>query len=176
MTRSVILRKPSEARGTKDLEMVRLRFLRSLAALGMTVAIGCSSAAPDSKKALDEPQIVIRQLSNVAEAARHMTGNISVQYRVDVENRAKFPITLKRIDVVTIGSGAYNLRPTSAPFNAQLNPGETRAVQLWAPAFIDDPTIIGANGPVTIRATVYYDTPAGTSQTIVVQQVNTSAY
>ena len=76
--------------------------------------IGCASAAPDSKKAaLDEPQILIRQLSNVAEAARHMTGNISVQYRVDVENRARFPITLKRIDVVTIGSGAYNLRPTS---------------------------------------------------------------
>ena len=100
-----------------------------------------------------------------------MTGGISVQYRVEIENRAKTPITVKRIDVVSLGSGAYNLRSTSVPFNEQLNPGETRPVQFWAPASIDDPTIMGANGPVTIRITLYYDTPAGTFQTIVVQQV-----
>ncbi len=94
-----------------------------------------------------------------------------MQYRVDVENRAGVPITIKRIDVVSLGSGAYNLRSNSASFNEQLNPGETRPVQFWAPASIDDPTILGANGPVTIRMTVYYDTPAGTQQTIVVQQV-----
>ena len=94
-----------------------------------------------------------------------------MQYRVDVENRAKTPITIKRIDVISLGSGAYNLRSTSVPFSEQLNPGETRAVQLWAPASIDNPTILGANGPVTIRLTLYYDTPAGTQQTIVVQPV-----
>jgi hypothetical protein len=138
----------------------------------MTALIGCASAAPDSNKArLDEPQVRITQLSDIPEAARHVTGNISVQYRVDVENRARSPITLKRIDVVSIGAGAYNLRPTSVPFDEQLNPGETRSVQFWAPASIDDPTILGANGPVTVRLTVYYDTPAGLAQTIVVQQV-----
>jgi hypothetical protein len=94
-----------------------------------------------------------------------------VQYRVDVENRTKTPITIRRIDVVSIGSGAYTLRSTSVPFSEQLNPGETRPVQFWAPATIDDPTILGANGPVTIRLTLYYDTPAGMQQTIVVQQV-----
>jgi hypothetical protein len=100
-----------------------------------------------------------------------MTGGLSVHYRVDVENRAKTPITIKRIDVVSLGSGAYNLRSTSAPFNERLNPGESRPVEFWAAASIDDPTILGANGPVTLRLTLYYDTPAGTQQTIVVQQV-----
>jgi hypothetical protein len=138
----------------------------------MTALISCASAAPDSSKApLDEPQIQITQLSNIGEAARHMTGAISVRYRVDVENRASTPITLKRIDIVSIGAGAYNLRPTSVPFGEQLNPGESRSVQFWAPASIDDPTILGANGPVTLRLTVYYETPGGTAQTIVVQQV-----
>jgi hypothetical protein len=138
----------------------------------MTALIGCASAAPDAKQApLDEPQIQITQISNIGEAARHMTGGLPVQYRVDVENRAKTPITIKRIDVVSIGAGAYNLRSTSAPFNERLNPGESRPVQFWAPATIDDPTILGANGPVTIRLTLYYDTPAGTFQSIVVQQV-----
>jgi hypothetical protein len=146
--------------------------LRSLAALGMTALIGCASAAPDAKQApLDEPQIQITQISNIAEAARHVTGAISVQYRVDVENRAKVPITIRRIDVVSLGSGAYNLRSTSVPFSEQLNPGETRPVQFWAPASVDSSTILGANGPVTVRLTLYYDTPAGTQQAIVVQQV-----
>jgi hypothetical protein len=134
--------------------------------------IGCASAAPDSSKApLDEPQIQITQTSNIAEAARHITGPISVQFRVDVENRATTPITIKRIDVISLGSGAYDLRPTSTSFNERLNPGESRAVQFWAPASVDDPTILGANGPVTVRVTLYYDTPAGMAQTIAVQQV-----
>ena len=44
--------------------------MRIAPAVFALILIGCASAAPDSKKAaLDEPQIVIRQLSNVAEAA-----------------------------------------------------------------------------------------------------------
>ena len=135
--------------------------------------IGCSSAAPDSKKApVDEPEILISQISDIAEAARHITGPIQVQYRVDIGNRSKDPITIKRIDVVSIGAGAYNLRPTSVPFDARLNPGESQALQFWGSASIDDPTIIGANGPVTLRVTVQYTTPAGGRQSIVVQQVH----
>jgi len=169
VTRSVIL---SEA---KDLKMRPSPELRSFAPLRMTIAlliIGCTSAAPDAKKApLDEPEILIAQVSHIAEAARNITGPISVQYQVEVANHSKDPIAIKRIDVISIGSGAYTLRPTSVPFNARLLPGESKALQFWAPAVIDDPTILGANGPVTIRATVYYDTSAGSTQTIVVRQV-----
>ncbi len=128
--------------------------------------IGCASAS------LSEPQIHIHQLSNVSEAARHITGGISVQYRVEITNRANQPITIKRIDLVSLGTGAYTLRPSSNPFDARLNPGDATALELWAPAYIDDPTIVGANGPVSLRITVQYETPAGTSQSIVVQQVH----
>jgi hypothetical protein len=144
--------------------------------LRMTISlflIGCASA-PDSNKPSSEPAILITQLSNVAEVARQISGGISVQYRVEVTNRAKEPITIKRIDVISLGAGAYTLRPASTPFNAQLNPGESQALQFWASAFIDDVTILGANGPVTLRVTVHYDTPAGSTQSIVVQQVHAS--
>jgi hypothetical protein len=135
--------------------------------------IGCASAAPHGQTApLTEPEIHISQLSNVSDVARHIVGNISVQYRVEVANRANQPITLKRIDLVSLGAGAYTLRPTSYPFEAQLKPGQATALQFWVPAFIDDPTIIGANGPVTLRVTVQYNTPTGGSQATVVQQVH----
>jgi hypothetical protein len=141
----------------------------TLAALGMTF-LACASGPKQGPS--NEPEILITQLSNVAEAARYVTGGISVQYRVEVANRAKDPITIKRIEVVSIGAGAYTLRPTSTPFNVLVNPGSSQSLQFWAPAFIDDPTIVGANGPVTLRVIVTYDTPAGATQTIVVQQVH----
>lgn len=135
--------------------------------------IGCASAAPDSKKApLTEPEIRISQLSNVSEAARNITGSIAVEYRVDIANRAPEVITIKRIDAISLGEGAYTLRPTSVPVSARLNSGEVTALQFWGSAFIVSPTILGANGPVTLRVTIYYETPTRSSQSIVVQQVH----
>jgi hypothetical protein len=134
---------------------------------------GCASSSPQQKTApLTEPEIRISQISNLAEAAAHMSGNISVQYQVEIANTSKVPITIKRIDVISIGEGAYTLRPSSYPFDAALKPGETTALQFWASAVIGDPTIIGANGPVSLRVTTQYDTPDGRAQSVVVQQVH----
>ncbi|HJT18010.1 MAG TPA: hypothetical protein VJ853_11500 [Thermoanaerobaculia bacterium] len=142
----------------------------------MTLALGCASAAPQQNTTapLNEPEIQIAQLSNVADAARHMTGPLSVQYQVHIGNPANVPITIKRIDVNSIGTGAYTVRPTSNPFNQSLQPGHAVALTFWAPAFVDDVTIAGANGPVTLRVAVQYETPNGTSQAIAVQQVHAS--
>lgn len=137
--------------------------------------LGCASAAPQQHKTtapLNEPEIHIAQLSNVADAARHMTGPISVQYQVHIGNPANVPITIKRIDVISIGTGAYAVRPTSNPFNQPLQPGHAVALTFWVPAFIEDATIAGANGPVTLRVSVQYDTPDGTMQAVAVQQVH----
>ena len=82
------------------------------------------------------------------------------------------PITIKRIDLTSLGAGAYTLRPTSYPFDKQLAAGQATALQFWVPANIDDPTIVGANGPVSLRLTLQYDTPAGRTQSIIVQQVH----
>ena len=135
----------------------------------------CLSSPQQKTAPLTEPEIRVTQLSNLAEAAAHMSGNITVQYRVEVLNRANVPVTVKRIDVITLGEGAYTLRPTSTPFDKSLSPGEDTALEFWAPAIIADPTIVGANGPVSLRVTMQYDTPAGHSQAIVVQQVNALA-
>lgn len=135
--------------------------------------IGCSSAAPVGNKAsLSEPQVRIIQTSRVPEVAVHQSGPISVRYRVDVANLSKESITLKRIDLQSLGEGAYTLPALSRPFAVEIKPGESKFVELWGPAYILDPTILGANGPVTIRLTVYYDSPAGPTQTVAIQQVH----
>ena len=135
--------------------------------------IGCASAAPQQKSApLTEPEIHISQISNLAEAAAHISGSISVHYQVDIANHANVTITVKRIDVISLGEGAYTLRPSSFPFDSVVSPGQSTSVQFWTPAVIADPTIVGANGPVTLRVTTQYDTPSGHAQSITIQQVH----
>ncbi|HEY3054136.1 MAG TPA: hypothetical protein VGK04_12190, partial [Thermoanaerobaculia bacterium] len=70
------------------------------------------------------------------------------------------------------GYGAYNVTQTSRPFKTLIQPDHTEAVQFWVPAYIDNASLVGANGPVTLRVVAQFDSPVGQFQQIVVQQVN----
>ena len=138
-----------------------------------TLVLACAST---SKPAGPEPELQIQQISNIPEAARYVTGRISVQYEVAVKNITHAALQLKRIDVQSIGYGAYTLAPTSLPFDVPIAPGETKVVQFWGSAFIDSSTITGANGPVTLRAVAQFDSANGPVRTTVVQQVHESGF
>jgi hypothetical protein len=146
---------------------------RSLAAILLFLA-ACAAQRLGGKSAVARPEIEIEQLSNVASAARNITGAISVHYRIRVRNVANEPVTLKRVDLVTIGFGAYNLGPLSRPFDVTIKPGSESLVEVWAPAHIPDPSVAGANGPVTLRAIVLFDSAAGQLQTVVTQPVRSA--
>jgi hypothetical protein len=131
---------------------------------------GCASSS--SQPGHVDPEIQLVQLSNVADAARNVTGNIPVQYRLEIHNTTPAPLTLKRIDLVSLGEGAYNLQPVSQAYDKAIGAGESAALDLWSSANIQSATISGANGPVTIRAIVQFDSKDGRFQTVVVQQVH----
>ncbi len=120
------------------------------------------------------PEIRIVQTSGIPSAARGVVGAIPVRYAVRVTNRAAESITLRRITAQSIGSGAYDLRATSMPFNQEIAPATHREVEFWASASITDPSILGANGPVTLRLIVHFESPKGEFDDVVVQQVNAS--
>lgn len=147
------------------------------AACATLLTAGCASSRSDSgmgnaKVAMAEPEILISQVSTVSEAARHITGGIPVKYQMRIENHAKESITLKRVEVQSIGAGAYDLSPTSHPFDKTIPPDGAAVVEFWAPANISDVTIVGANGPVTLRAVAQFDSPVGQFQHSWVQQVH----
>ena len=125
---------------------------------------------------MPEPELLVQQISNIPEAARYMNGRISVQYAVALKNVTPVGLQLKRIDVQSVGYGAYTLAPTSLPFDVAIAPGETKVVQFWGAAFIDSSTIMGANGPVTLRAVAQFDSAKGPVRTTVVQQVHESGF
>ncbi len=139
---------------------------RPVAALFL-LAIACSTASSGP-----QPDIQLAQLSNVGDAARHMTGGVSVQYQLSIHNTTSDALRIRRVDLQSVGMGAYSLPATTRAFDVALAPGETRTIDLWGAAVIDAATIVGANGPVTIRAVVQFDAPSRQFQSVVVQQVN----
>ena len=178
MTRSVILRAVSAANSPKDLRRAKESALRSFALLRLTlVAVllaGCASSS--SKPAGPEPELLIRQLSNIPDAARNITGRISVQYALSVRNGTATVIQLQRIEVQSIGYGAYTLPVTTVPFDLVIDPGQTRTVSFWGAAVIDRETIMGANGPVTLRTVADFKASGGPIRTTVVQQVHETGF
>ena len=140
--------------------------------------VACSSMQSDSGLGpanaanVVQPDVEIVQLSKMPSAARHVTGAVPVQYGVRVTNHAMHPILLTRVSVVSIGEGAYSLTQSSHPFKVWVAAADQGVVKFWAPANIDSASIFGANGPVTVRATLTFDSSIGQFEKIVVQQVN----
>lgn len=132
--------------------------------------LGC--ATNNARVGLIEPDFRIVQTSSAAQAARHITGGIAVEYYAEIVNNSAETITLKRIHVESMGYGGYDLEPSSRPFDIPIPANQLAAVRFWVPAHIAQASIVGANGPVTVRAKIEFDSAEGMFQKIYVQQVN----
>lgn len=152
------------------------------ASVVLLLLAGCSSGSSSSTSANAAPQtaagarteITIAQLSDVPIAARHTDGMLSVQYALRVENLAAEPVTLRQVTVQSVSVGGYTVAPTSKPFNVAIEPKQKQEVELWVPALAGD-SVVGANGPVTLRITCVFDSPTGKFQQIAMQRVNERA-
>lgn len=149
----------------------------TLAVIALFVLSSCASMQSDSGKGstnvnIPKPDMQIQQLSSVPVAARHIEGGLPIQYALAVQNHAGGPITLKQVTIVSMGYGAYDVPSTSRPFQAVIQPDQTQIVDFWVPANIKNTSLVGANGPVTLRVMATFDSPDGQFQHMVVQQVN----
>jgi hypothetical protein len=145
-----------------------MRNLLMMTAL-LSFAAGCATS--DATSSI-EPEITLVQLSRVAEGMRSDTGPVSVHYGVEVRNTTDAPIHLDRVSVQSIGGGAYDLPAHSQGFDVTIAPKESKSVDFWAPAYVVTPAASGANGPVTVRATVELDAAGKKFQKISMQNVS----
>jgi hypothetical protein len=148
------------------------------ASVVLLVAAGCSSSGtaankPNANK-VARPEILLVQTSGVPIAARNSDGMLSIHYAMRVENLADETIKLRQVTVQSITEGAYSVEPSSRPFNLAIEPKQRGQVEFWAVARPSG-TLIGANGPVTMRVTCQFDSAAGKFQHIVMQHVNSRA-
>jgi hypothetical protein len=144
--------------------------VRNLLMMTALLLFAASCATSDAPSAI-EPEITLVQLSRVTEGMRSDTGPLSVHYGVEVRNPTDAPIHLDRVSVQSIGGGAYDLPAHSQGFDVTIAPKETKSVDFWAPAYVVNPAASGANGPVTVRATVELDAAGKKFQKISMQNI-----
>jgi hypothetical protein len=127
-----------------------------------------------SPASANEPEVTLVQLSHVAAGTEYDAGPVSVHFRVDVRNPADAPIHLARVSVQSIGGGAYDLPAYSQGFDKTITSKGTESVEFWAPAYVSNPAVSGANGPVTLRATLEFDAAGAKFQKIVMQNISSA--
>jgi hypothetical protein len=136
---------------------------RALIAVAAIAVLSCtSSATRNDRVKLDLGQIV-------GAADTQMTGQFDVQLGLEVENPTTEAVTLKRIEVTQIGTGAWVLT-RNTPFTSKqvIAAGTTAEVAFWVHAFQRIvPGTFGSSEPVSLRALVYFESPSGPFHQIV---------
>jgi hypothetical protein len=94
------------------------------ALLVVILLAACSSVTQDDTNA-QNVALHLAQYEGAPDAYIY-GGQVNVRYSLSVANRTKEPVTLTRIEIRTIGSGAYTIRPTSTQVNIDLVPGEQK--------------------------------------------------
>lgn len=143
---------------------------KTLPILAILVIAGCASQSTNAKVNIADPHVTIEQLSSVPLVAEHVTGGVPVQYRMAITNNAQIPITLKRVNIRSMGEGAYVVQPSSKPYALKIDPGATEMIELWVPTTAV-PSVAGANGAVALQLRTEYDSSLGTFQNVTVSQV-----
>lgn len=97
---------------------------------------------------------------------------MNIEYAVRIGNRSAEPITLRRISVSSVGTGSYRLRPEEQVYDETIAPDAAGIVKLSARGyFVGTSTGEASREPVTLRAILYFDAPAGSFRRIVTQNI-----
>jgi hypothetical protein len=127
------------------------------AVLILLLLTACASAPDDA----NAPNVSLHLAEYESFSNAYLYGGlVNVRYSLSVANRTKDPVTLTRIEIRTIGSGAYTIRSTSTPINVDLAPGQEKTIplSLWANARGGQ---LAAHEPVNLRAAAYMTGPSG---------------
>jgi hypothetical protein len=150
--------------------------MRNLIAAAALAVIACSSsgpAAPKQKAELPPPDFEILQLVGPAQL-NYEEGAIEVKYRLEIGDRADIPMTLSRMEIVTVNpdGGAYTLDRTHRAyyFHKTINPHSQAAIDFWAKAY-GYGRGSRENEPVTVRGTLYFETPNGYYNHVFVKEI-----
>jgi hypothetical protein len=90
----------------------------------------------------------------------YFAGPVSIQYQLAIMNPTNEPLTLERLDLQTIGTGAYSLRTASTPMNLKVPPNGTSVfnISVWGRS---RGGYLRATEPVSIRGTAYFRGASG---------------
>jgi hypothetical protein len=126
----------------------------TLSALAVIVLAACSTNMSSSG-----PPVTVRIAQmNASSNIFYFPGPVPLQYEVSITNPTSEPLTLTRLDLQTIGSGAYFLRTAPTPMNLTIAPNSTAnyTISVWGRS---RGGYIRSTEPVSLRGIAYFRGP-----------------
>lgn len=141
------------------------RFLALLSSIALAACAGSTARGP-------QPELMFVQISGPLEQS-YPAGDIEVQYGMQIENRGQGGITLRRIEVESVGAGgAYRLLRASYYFNTTVPSQTAGEVTFWAKAIaLGDSMSDDARAPITVRGTAFFESPEGSFRKVFVKML-----
>lgn len=133
-------------------------------------------ASMNDTVSLIPPDLYVEQIGRTTHsgrdaALRPVMGGAPVNLSFAIRNNSAEVITLKRIELMSVTEGAYSVPESARPFHLAIAPDLISEVRFWVPAYVQN-TIVGGQGPVTLRVIAYFDSPAGPFRKIYMRVVN----
>jgi hypothetical protein len=142
--------------------------MRNAASLLFALAVVSCSSSSTPKANIIQPEVDLVQVVGPAEL-NYPNGGADLRFDVEIANRSGEPITLKRVELASMGPGAYTLRRDFKIFNETIAPGRTATVTVWAKALLRGGTI-SEQEPVRVRGVLHFDSPVGPFHSIVIRE------
>ena len=118
-----------------------------------------------------EPLVSLVQLVGPSEQS-YPRGQYEVKFGIDIINKSSEPITLRRLEIRTIGGGgAYIIRPQDWPYNTVIPGNKEASLERWVKAIGSGSGAQLQAAPVTVRMVVFFDTPGGAIQKVVISNI-----
>jgi len=143
----------------------------ALCILLAAIAACKSSSHPYPVSAPPEVQIVQIYGPSDVSYSRGMS-SIDAQYGLQITNNATDPIVLKHVTLESVGGASIMMRREDRSFNNEIPPGQTgQAVVNARVFFTSDNSGSPTREPITMRATLQFDSPKGSFNRIVQKMI-----
>jgi hypothetical protein len=121
-------------------------------ALVVLLAVACATGS--------DPDVGIHLEQITTFSSLRFAGPVNVEYRVTISNKTDAPVTLTRVDLNTVGQGAYVLREPPLPLRLTVPPKSSVSAAVTARGSALGGRATGEE-PVTVRMVAYFDGPGG---------------
>lgn len=138
----------------------------------LLVAAACTTGSRVSQTVahIPLPEITLishTDLTNVPTVA----SAVPAHFEFRIVNQAEIPITLRSIDLDALGRPGIRIQSKHLPYTTVIQAHTVQSVDFLTTASIVDPTGPIGRAPVQLRAVALFDSPNGSLEKVVVQQL-----
>ena len=138
----------------------------------LVVIVACASSSHTSP-VTPLPSVEIVQIYGPADLSYSRgISSVEAQYGLEITNPSSDPITLKHVTLESVGGSSIRMRREDRAFNIEIPPGQTgQAVVTARVYFQSDNSGSPTREPITMRATLSFDSPKGSFNRIVQKMI-----